>query len=334
MIFFSDKAEIIDRDFPSAHHKLFPGHIHQQRYFIPVAKRYQLVFATRNIEISFTKDAGKSPFIYTELDKLEFTDKNINCFWSCSEDDFLIPEENRNARWICHMGLDKDHYEQFKERVILLPRIDLLEIRYIPQTPKHYKIYRTAISQPWKQKKAEVFFLGQHTDTKYNSRIKACQLIKGTSLPADVGLLSDFLPKKEAFKDLVKPKAPLYKMGNYRYILSLWGRHPFNPRLFRGLEAGSLVFHQQTPSVVQLHDPFLKAGEHYIGIAPDLSDLLDKLAYYMDHEKEARKIAENGHKQWMKMFYIDKPYQFSDFLWEKFTQQENWDEFYHYFKGK
>ena len=67
------------------------------------------------------------------------------------------------------------------------------------------------------------------------------------------------------------------------------------PGLDRGLEAGSLVFHQATLTTKQLDDGILIPGEHYVELKPDLSDLLAQVSHYMEHPAEAREIAEAGH---------------------------------------
>ena len=51
-------------------------------------------------------------------------------------------------------------------------------------------------------------------------------------------------------------------------------------------------------------EPFLKEGVHYIGIKHDLSNLVEKIKWCLEHDNECKKIAENG----MKFFteYINK----------------------------
>jgi spore maturation protein CgeB len=116
-------------------------------------------------------------------------------------------------------------------------------------------------------------------------------------------------------------------MGQHRFVLSLWGNHQFNPRLYRGLEAGSLVFHQATPDIQLLEDGILVPGLHYVAIAPDLSDLLEQVEHYLAHPDEAREIAETGHRQWQEHLFAFAPYTLPDVIWERFTSQPAWPAF-------
>lgn len=68
--------------------------------------------------------------------------------------------------------------------------------------------------------------------------------------------------------------------------------HGWPDRLAFFLSAGSLVF------LATLHEDFVinqvVAGEHYIQVRPDLSDLLGKLEWAAENDAEAKRIAENG----------------------------------------
>ena len=64
-----------------------------------------------------------------------------------------------------------------------------------------------------------------------------------------------------------------------------------------------------------------------MSIQPDLSDLLLKAQYYLDHPLEAREIAEHGKRTWDTNFKTDSPYLMSDALWDRFVSQPGWQEF-------
>ena len=85
---------------------------------------------------------------------------------------------------------------------------------------------------------------------------------------------------------------------------------------------------QATPSIRLLEDGLLVPGQHYVEIAPDLSDLVEKLDYFLSHPSEGREIAESGHRAWMDNLFVATPYATSDVIWERFTSQPHWREFH------
>jgi hypothetical protein len=148
------------------------------------------------------------------------------------------------------------------------------------------------------------------------------------SLGADaVGLLRESTPPDLWPHLPVKEWEPLAAMADYKYVLSLWGNHPFNPRLYRGLEAGSLVFHQATPTIRLLEDGILVPGEHYVEVAPDLCDLVEKVEHFSRHPSEAREIADAGHRVWMQTLFVSTPFTIPEVIWERYTSQPNWRDF-------
>lgn len=48
-------------------------------------------------------------------------------------------------------------------------------------------------------------------------------------------------------------------------------------------------------------EPLLRPGEHYVHVASDYSDLLDRMDYYLSHPAEAREMIENNHR-WIRRF--------------------------------
>ena len=320
-----------ERDLPPQNEKVFSDHVHQQRYFLTIPQKYQRMFKMRGVTLDFTRDPTRGRQLYSEHSRHEIIPDAQYCFWAFSEDDAVIEEIDLRSGYLWHIGLDREQSTNLKEKLILIPRADLFEIRYIPQSSKHYRIYRTAISLAWREKASQVYFLGHNTGIAHQSRVRACLALLDAGIPANVGLLPKFLPKNSELVKLVKQPEPVYALSRYKYVLSLWGNHPFNPRLFRGLESGSLVFHQETPDVVQLHDGLLKPYEHYVPIRPDLSDLLEKIEYYMQHETEGQEIAESGKQRWREMLYIENPYELPDVIWQRFIAQPSWQSFASHF---
>lgn len=290
-----------------------------------VFRSYCLAFATRGLYIKLESDPPRGPYLFT--DGTPIHDKQPHCFWTWDDRDDIHPESGGCA-WIWHHGPQR-RLLAADSRVILLPRNDLFEIRGNQNTSTAWMEYRSRIRIPWHEKRDEIYFLGHFTGTQseQNSRLRACRILRDAGLPANVALLPELVPPGLISLTPIKKPEPLHIMGQYKFVLSLWGNHVFNPRLYRGLEAGSLVFHQATPTVQFLEDGLLVPGRHYVEIAPDLSDLLEKFDYFRTHPHEARAIADQGHRDWMEKLYVSTPYTLADVIWERFISQPHWPAF-------
>ena len=287
-----------------------------------VVLSYVKAFASRGLYIALHPVVAPGPYLFT--DGVPITDTRPHCLWVW-DDRVDVPGEAADCAWVWHHGPNRSLL-QADPRVILLPRNDLFEIRGIENTAAGWAEYRAQIATSWEAKRDEVYFVGAFTGPRaaHNSRVAACRLLGSAGIPAHVGLLPDSVPGELARLVPVKPPEPLHVMGQYKFVLSLWGNHPFNPRLYRGLEAGSLVFHQATPTVQFIEDGILRPGEHYVEVQPDLSDLPEQVTYYQRHPAEARAIAQAGHAAWRQTLYVEAPYTLSDVVWERFLAQPRW----------
>ncbi|KAF7296912.1 CAP10 domain-containing protein [Mycena indigotica] len=77
----------------------------------------------------------------------------------------------------------------------------------------------------------------------------------------------------------------------YKYLLDVDGT-TFSGRFLGLLKSGSLVF--KMTLFEEYFNGWLRPYEHYIPVASDLSDLLEKLAWAKENEAEARLIQERG----------------------------------------
>jgi hypothetical protein len=298
--------------------------------FSPVQRNvlsgYCRAFASRHLFIKPVAEPGAGPYLFS--DGTPLAEKTPHCYWNWGSNSDIEPEADGCA-WIWHHGPRTIHVTSESPRMIVLPRNDLFEIRGIDNSPDGWVDYRSRIDIDWSDKRSEVYFRGHFTgpDNLGNSRAQACLMVEHAGLPADVGLLAESTPPELRDQVPIKDPDPVDAMARYQFLLSLWGNHAFNARLYRGLEAGSLVFHQETPTIQLLEHGLFVPGLHYVEVAPDLSDLVDKVDHYLTHPAEARAIAEAGHRKWMETLFVAAPYTISDVTWSLLTTQPNWPLF-------
>jgi hypothetical protein len=88
-----------------------------------------------------------------------------------------------------------------------------------------------------------------------------------------------------------------------RMCLQLPGNGPFSYRVveFLGLRTCMVSIRLAT----ELHVP-LEPGVHYVEVADDLSDLVDKCRYYRDHDAERERIAQAGQEYFDRYLHRDQ----------------------------
>ena len=83
----------------------------------------------------------------------------------------------------------------------------------------------------------------------------------------------------------------LEEAASARLCLHLPGNGPFTHRVSEFLGLGTCMISLRFPTA--LHVP-LEAGTHYVDIADDLSDLVEKCRHYLRHDEERERIAKLG----------------------------------------
>ena len=91
------------------------------------------------------------------------------------------------------------------------------------------------------------------------------------------------------------------ELASYRYHVDLGGNGGTTwTGTIDKLAMPGLLFHHSTP-MMDSYFGSLKAGEHYVAIKEDLSDLIEKIEYYENNLQEAEKIAKAG-QAWVRDF--------------------------------
>jgi hypothetical protein len=154
-----------------------------------------------------------------------------------------------------------------------------------------------------KDRDIAVGFYGALTAESCFDRVMAIRMLKVAGLPFEGGLykISSEIPPA----DLEVSKLPLKKyfktLNNTKLGLVLHGYNPLSFRLFECLATRCLAIVQDLSSV-KFIDCDLKPGIHYVAIHRDLSDLVQKVSYYLKNVEEAQAIADAGFLHFKKMF--------------------------------
>ncbi|NTV45276.1 MAG: glycosyltransferase family 1 protein, partial [Chlorobiales bacterium] len=139
-----------------------------------------------------------------------------------------------------------------------------------------------------------------------NSRVVALEKLR----EADIGFSGGLVHSKEYHSPLhltvrgISRRHHNRLLQNSKICLAIWGNNPLTYRLFEGFSLRCLVI-AQSLRAIEFIDCGLKPDVHYVEVKPDLSDLTDKIDYYLRHERRAQEIADNGY------FHFKKHYQFS-----------------------
>jgi hypothetical protein len=132
-----------------------------------------------------------------------------------------------------------------------------------------------------------------------NAREECVRLMRNSSLPFQGGIVAHDDRRYASDPQLVVPKISEAQhralLADSKICLAPWGNHPITYRLFEGLAARCLVVAQSLRETAFL-DGGLEADRHYVEVAPDLSNLTEKVGYYLSHLNEAQRIADAGHR--------------------------------------
>lgn len=140
-----------------------------------------------------------------------------------------------------------------------------------------------------------------------NCRIEALRMIKRAGLPLRGGLYQldaiPMLPPQDLLVPKISQSAHNRLLADTKICLALWGFNHLTYRFFEGLALRCLVVATSLSSLSFL-DCGLTPNRHYVEIKPDLSDLIEKLEYYLQHLSEAQAIADEGHRHYKKYFEL------------------------------
>ena len=99
---------------------------------------------------------------------------------------------------------------------------------------------------------------------------------------------------------LEKPTMTIDEQLEYKFILAIEG-NDVATNLKWAMSSNSLVIMSKPKYETWFMEGRLKAGVHYIEVADNYSDLIEKVEYYLENPNKAEKIIHNAHK-WVDQF--------------------------------
>ncbi len=194
---------------------------------------------------------------------------------------------------------------------ILLPDFAFLQSRGYREARQHF-----ARNQPgWEERSPRVFWRGSSVGQKNHPilempRARLCLLAQEMGADwGDIGLAALFhISEADADelrrRQLVKDKVSWKELSNYRFHVDIDGHAASFAGLFLKLLSGGLVLKVQSPEgCVQWYYDRLVPGENYVPVRSDLSDLVELVAYYRKHARQAERIARRGRELALSLTY-------------------------------
>lgn len=138
-----------------------------------------------------------------------------------------------------------------------------------------------------------------------NAREETVRRMRASGLPFIGGLSphveEHYRPAPELESPRMHEREHARLLRNAKVCIAPWGNHPLTYRLFEGMALRCLVVAQSIRATAFL-DGGLEAGRHYVEVENDLSDLVEKVRYYLAHSSEAQRIADAGYDHFKRCF--------------------------------
>ena len=146
---------------------------------------------------------------------------------------------------------------------------------------------------------------GSPTNDTVGARERTVRLLRTSGLPFEGGIVEASRDSYEQPEDLavarISQRAHALALRSARICVAPWGNNPITYRLFEGLAYRCLVVAQSLGGV-RFADMGLEPGVHYVEVRADLSDLVERVSYYLEHDDQAQRIADAGHAHCTRFF--------------------------------
>lgn len=162
---------------------------------------------------------------------------------------------------------------------------------------------------PWSEKKDIAVFRGGSTGcgttTDSNMRLKIAEISMDNKQYLDAGITNwNLRPRKnrenkyiqtiepDTLKFKLVPRMSPGQQSRHKYIVHIQG-HVSAFRLSLELSMGSVILYVKNQWKIWYTD-MLVPYKHYVPVKEDLSDLIDRIKWCREHDKECREIAKNA----------------------------------------
>ncbi len=174
-----------------------------------------------------------------------------------------------------------------------------------------YSEFRQAVNREWidwQRRKTTVFWRGSTTGTRITEsnwqnvpRIKLCRIAQDLNdeslidckIAKIVQVDNDYVKEIIINSNLLGDYVTNIEFMKYKYLIDIDGNSNAWSGLFKKLLTGSCVLKVES-EWKQWYYPRLKPWVNYVPIKNDMSDLIEKITWCREHDREARIIGEQG----------------------------------------
>jgi len=199
---------------------------------------------------------------------------------------------------------------------ILIPDTDFLNSNGYLETKLEFMVN----SPSWAMRKPLAFWRGNTTGTRMGEhwrglpRLQLCELVNSAPHREifDVGISSFAqISPKEAREvqslGYARDFVPMSSSARYKYQIDIDGNTNAWSALFQKLLSGSAVLKIASPhNFRQWYYDELIPWVNYVPVKSDMSDLVEKIHWLIDHDDEAMQIGMNGRKLASKLTYDEE----------------------------
>lgn len=189
---------------------------------------------------------------------------------------------------------------------ILIPDIDFLSTHGYRESRLDFMVN----SPPWSMRKSIALWRGNTTGVRVGQswlglpRLKLCELANqaNSQFLFDVGVTSFAQTSKMEAREIkaagyARNYVPIAASSSFKYLIDIDGNSNAWSALFQKLLSGSVVLKVASPgNFRQWYYDELIPWVNYVPVKSDMSDLVEKIHWLIDHDDEAMQIGVNGRK--------------------------------------
>lgn len=199
---------------------------------------------------------------------------------------------------------------------ILIPDQDFFSSKGYLETKLDFMVN----SPPWAMRKPIAFWRGNTTGMRMGEhwrglpRLQLCELANKVNNQNlfDVGVSSFAQTSKKEAKEIqalgyARGFVPMSSSSRYKYQIDIDGNSNAWSALFQKLLSGSTVLKVASPgNFRQWYYDELIPWVNYVPVKSDMSDLVEKIHWLIEHDDEAMQIGVNGRKLASKLTYDEE----------------------------